>query len=60
MARKLNWATIVLDLIYIALGIIFIIRPDGVESALCYILALAIAIIGLLYIGGYFIQKPDE
>ena len=58
--RKLNWATIVLDLIYIALGVLFIVRPEGVESFLCYILAAAVAVIGLLYLAGYFIQKVDE
>lgn len=58
--RKLNWATIVLDLIYIALGVLFIVRPEGVESFLCYILAAAVAVIGLLYLAGYFIQKVGE
>ena len=58
--RKLNWASLVLDLIYIALGVVFIIRPTGVESILCYILAAAVAVIGLLYLAGYFIQKADE
>lgn len=57
--RKLNWTAIVLDLIYIALGIVFIVRPEGVESVLCYILAAAVAVIGLLYLAGYFIQKAD-
>lgn len=58
--RKLNWASLVLDLIYIALGILFIVRPQGVESILCYILAAAVAVIGLLYLAGYFIQKADD
>ena len=58
--RKLNWASLVLDLIYIALGILFIVRPQGVESILCYILAAAVAVIGLLYLAGYFFQKADE
>lgn len=56
--RKLNWATILLDLVYIALGILFIIHPEGVESALCYILSASVAVIGLLYLVGHFIQKP--
>lgn len=58
--RKLNWSSLVLDLIYIALGILFVIHPEGVESILCYILAAAVAVIGLLYLAGYFIQKVDE
>ncbi|MBQ9059888.1 MAG: DUF308 domain-containing protein [Firmicutes bacterium] len=59
--RKLNWASLVLDLIYIALGILFIVHPQGVESILCYILAAAVAVIGLLYLVGYFIlQTADE
>lgn len=58
--RKLNWATIVLDLIYILLGVVFIIRPEGVESVLCYILAAAVAVIGLIYLAGYFVQRADE
>lgn len=58
--RKLNWSTILLDLIYILLGIVFIIRPTGVESVLCYILAAAVAVIGLLYLLGYIIQRTDE
>lgn len=58
--KKLNWATIVLDLIYMALGILFIIHPEGVESVLCYILAASVAVIGLLYLIGHFLQKPAE
>lgn len=58
--RKLNWATIILDLIMIVLGAIFIISPSGVESVLCYILAAAVAVIGLVNLAGYFIQKADE
>lgn len=58
--RKLNWSTIILDLIYIALGVVFIIHPEGVESVLCYILAASVAVIGLLYLIGYFIQKVGE
>ncbi|MBQ9015105.1 MAG: DUF308 domain-containing protein [Firmicutes bacterium] len=58
--RKLNWASLVLDLIYIALGVLFVVHPQGVESVLCYILAAAVAVIGLLYLAGYFIQKVGE
>ena len=58
--RKLNWSGLLLDLIYIALGVVFIIHPEGVESILCYILAAAVAVIGLMYLVGFFIQKADE
>lgn len=58
--RKLNWSGLLLDLIYIALGVVFIIHPEGVESILCYILAAAVAVIGLMYLIGFFIQKADE
>lgn len=58
--RKLNWSSLILDLIYIALGVVFIIHPEGVENVLCYILAAAVAVIGLMYLVGYFIQKADE
>ena len=58
--KKLNWASIVLDLVYIALGIIFMIRPEGVESVLCYILAVSVGVIGVLHLIGYIIQRADE
>lgn len=58
--RKLNWASLGLDLIYILLGLVFIIHPEGVESALCYILATSVAVIGILCLLGWLIQKTDE
>ena len=58
--KKLNWPVIILDLIYIALGILFIIHPEGVESALCVILAASVAVFGLLNILGFFIMPPDK
>lgn len=58
--QKLKWSSIVLALIYIALGLIFIIRPIAAGNVLCYILAAAVAVIGLLYVLGYFIQLPGE
>jgi len=58
--RKLKWATIVPDIIYIILGVIFIIRTEQVEDYLCYILAVALAVFGVLYLIGYFLQSPDK
>lgn len=59
--QKLKWSQIVIALVYIALGVVFVIHPDWVESTLCNILAAAVALIGLLYLLGYFIMKtPDE
>lgn len=54
--QKQNWSSFVIALIYMALGVVFIIRPEGVESILCYILAAALAVMGLLYLLGYFIS----
>lgn len=58
--KKLSWAKIIMDLIYIALGVVFVIRPEGVESVLCYILAAMVTLFGLAYLVGFFIQKADE
>ena len=58
--KALKWTDLILNLIYIALGLLFMIRPEGVERFLCYILAVAVAVIGLLYLIGYFLQRTDE
>ena len=58
--QKQNWSSFIIALIYIALGVVFIIRPQGVESMLCYILAAAVAVMGLLYLLGYFISPVGE
>ena len=59
--QRQKWSQIVIALVYIALGVVFIIYPEGVESLLCIIMAAAIGLIGILYLLGYFILKtPDE
>ena len=58
MGNKVS--SIIMALIYIALGILFIVRPQGVEGALCYVLAIAVAVFGLLYLVGYFITSASE
>lgn len=57
---KIKWTVVLISLVYIALGILFIIRPKGVEEALCYVLAAAVALLGLLYLAGYFITSRSE
>ena len=58
--RKINWANILRDLIYLVVGVVFIVRPADLEGKLCYILAVVMAVIGLLYLGSHFIQRIDE
>ena len=58
--QKQKWTFILVALIYIAVGLLFIVRPDGVESVLCYILAIAVAVLGLLYVFGYIIMPAAE
>ena len=59
---KIRWSSIIIALVYMALGLLFIVRPLNVESVLCYVLAIAVAVFGLLYLVGYFIAAadPDE
>jgi hypothetical protein len=38
--RKLNWKNIVLAAIYLILGGVFLIHPEGVEDKLCYVLSV--------------------
>ena len=58
--RKLNWKNIVLAAIYLILGGVFLIHPEGVEDKLCYVLSVSMGIMGLLYLVGHFFQKVDE
>lgn len=55
MGNKIS--SIIMALIYIALGLLFIVMPKGVEDALCYVLAVAVAVFGLLYVLGYFVNS---
>ena len=57
--EKIKWSNIIMALIYIALGLLFVIKPMAVGSTLCYILAAAVAVLGLLYLIGFFIQRPE-
>ena len=57
--EKIKWSNIIMALIYIALGVLFVIKPMAVGSTLCYILAAAVAVLGLLYLIGFFIQRPE-
>ena len=56
---KIKVSSILIALCYIALGLLFIVRPMNVESALCYVLAVAVAVFGLLYLVGYFIASAS-
>lgn len=58
--RKLNWKSIVLAVVYLVLGVVFLVPPEGVEEKLCYVLAASMGIVGLLYLFGHFFQKVDE
>jgi|GEM_PF-5855226 len=58
MGNKIS--SIIIALVYIALGILFIVMPQGVEEALCYVLAVAVAIFGLLYLLGYLVWSSSE
>lgn len=58
MSRKIS--SIIIALVYMALGLLFIVRPQGVEGALCYVLAIALAVFGLLYMVGYFIASTSS
>lgn len=58
--EKQKWSSILISLIYIALGLLFIVQPKGVESMLCYVLAIAIAVMGLLYLVGFFIMSSAD
>lgn len=58
--KKINWANILMDLIYLVLGVVFIVRPADLESKMCYILACVMGAIGLLYLVGHFFQRVDE
>lgn len=55
MGNKIS--SIIIALIYIALGLLFIVMPKGVEDALCYVLAAAVAVFGLLYILGFIVSS---
>ena len=57
---KIKWSSILIALVYMALGILFIVRPLNVEDALCYVLAIAVAVLGLLYLAGYFITSASS
>ena len=58
--EKQKWSSILISLIYIALGLLFIVQPKGVESMLCYVLAIAIAVMGLLHLAGFFIMSSAD
>ena len=58
MNRKIS--SIIIALVHIALGLLFIVMPQGVEGALCYVLAVAVALFGLLYLIGYMVTSSDE
>ena len=58
--RKINWKSILLALIYLLLGAMFLVKPEGVEDKLCYILSGSMGTMGLLYLIGHFFQKVDE
>jgi uncharacterized membrane protein HdeD (DUF308 family) len=58
--KKLKWTMIITDVILILLGVAFVWRPDIMESIMCYLLAALVALVGLMYLAGYFIQKSNE
>ena len=58
--KKMKWTMIITDVILILLGVAFVWRPDIMESIMCYLLAALVALVGLMYLAGYFIQKSNE
>ncbi len=58
--RKLKWTMIITDLLLILLGVAFVAKPELMESTMCYLLAALVALVGLMYLAGYFIQKADQ
>ena len=52
--KKIKWNSIVISLVYIALGILLAIRPDIDANVVCLILASAIVLMGLVSIVRYF------
>ena len=58
--KKLKWTMIITDVILILLGVAFVWKPEVMESIMCYLLAALVALVGLMYLAGYIIQKSNE
>jgi len=57
--KKENWSKLVVSLIYIILGLILIIYPAKVGETLCWILAIAVGAMGIIYVLGYLMTTVE-
>ena len=57
--KKENWSKLLVSIIYVILGMILILHPSEVGQTLCYILAIAVGVMGVIYILGYMMTTVE-
>ena len=53
--KREYWSKMIVSIISILLGLILIIDPTKVGNTLCYLLAAAVGVMGVIYILSYMI-----
>jgi uncharacterized membrane protein HdeD (DUF308 family) len=56
-AKKLKWNMILMSLIYLALGLILLVWPEMVKSAICYVIGGIVALAGIVQIVRFFAAR---
>ncbi len=57
--KKEYWSNLVVSIIYILLGTILLIHPTQVGNTLCYLLAAAVGVMGIIYIMSYMMTTVE-
>ncbi len=57
--KKEYWSKFIVSIIYILLGLILVMKPTLVGNTICYILAAAVAVMGVIYVLGYFMTTVE-
>lgn len=57
--KREYWSKMIVSIIYILLGLILIIDPTKVGNTLCYLLAAAVGVMGVIYILSYMMTTVE-